>query len=115
MKEQSYKLDYIFLLLALSFVMASFYIDFTTCTNSLFSRSGSIMVLVSVIVEYRISNSIYAEIQKAMFLGTKINLSIPFKAKPSKDKVFISRFSHTLVILGTVIWGYGDLLFKQGT
>lgn len=109
-----FKLEYLFLLLSVLIVVTSFAIDLCTTSSTFFARSGSLMVLFAVIVEYRISGFIYDDIQKAMLLNSKIDVPIPLKAKPRKDKIFLSRITHGLAIVGTLIWGYGDLLFAKG-
>lgn len=107
------KLEYLLLLVSVIFVATSLIIDLCTSSSTLFARSGSILVLFSVIVEYRISGFVYDDIQRAMLLSRKIDISVPVKAKPQKETVLVSRLAHTLVIVGTVIWGYGDLLFAK--
>lgn len=75
-----------------------------------FARSGAIVVLLAVVVEYRTNSHIYEDVQRAQFHQSIIDLSVPIKAKPTKKRMRISIAAHVLVFLGTLIWGYGDLV-----
>ena len=112
MTTRKYKPEWALLLMALISVIASIIGDFFTVSYHWFSRSGSIIILLAVIVEYRISAHIYDDIQMAQFLQGKIELPIPFKAKPNKQRRCLSISAHTTIVLGTVICGYGDLVWS---
>lgn len=73
-----------------------------------FARLGSLMVLFSLMSEYLLLhnelNRLYASLEKVDDAGDIPDLS------PSKwhhKKVWLS---HLTIILGTLIWGFGDLL-----
>jgi len=73
-----------------------------------FARSGSLMVLLSLVGEYILLHNeldrLYANLEKVDDSGDIPDLS------PSKwhhKKVLLS---HLTIILGTLIWGFGDLL-----
>lgn len=75
---------------------------------TLFGRSGSIITLLGVIMEYRRIMSIDKENKYTH--GTTVSLGQTrqlFNVSP-KDKKY-RLISNIIVILGTIIWGYGDL------
>ena len=76
---------------------------------NLFARSGAIIILTAAFVEYKTSIHIYEDIQRAQFLHSKINISTPLKGKPSKPRQIISFAAQSLISVGTIILGYGDL------
>jgi len=112
MKKGNFILEYILLGIAVLFTIASLSVDWYLTSKIWFSRSGSILVLLSVIVEYRIAQYIYNDIQKSLFINKKIKLPIPLKPQPQKEKVVVARIAHSFIVLGTLIWGYGDLLLN---
>lgn len=109
MRHRSYKVEWIILGCAILFAFASIVGDCFYDSWNWFARSGSVIVLFSVVVEYRIYGHIYEDIQRAQFQQSKINLSLPIKATPTKQKNRISVVTHVLIVFGTIIWGYGDL------
>lgn len=113
MKNRNYKFDYAILFAAVVIAVFSAVGDLFSDNYNWFARSGSIVVLLAIIVEFRVSAHVYDDIQRAQFLQQKIDLSIPLKAKPSKQKKRISCAAHSMVIIGTIIWGYGDLIWPQ--
>ena len=102
------KIEIILLLGAFTWIIFSYFYSFGTKPETWFARSGSIMVLLSVIVEYKLAvlqqNKINRAIQKSSYIG------MPARSKLSKEYNYISTVTHVFVILGTLIWGYGDLL-----
>ncbi len=76
-----------------------------------FSRSGSVIVLLSVIVEFRLVNLQqlgYKNAQKAVQHSIVSSGMLPIHKK------LISLFALVQIVIGTLIWGYGDLLFNCG-
>lgn len=72
------------------------------------ARFGSLMVLFSLMGEYILLhnelNRLYASLEKVDDSGDIPDLS------PSKWHYKKVKLSHLTVILGTLIWGFGDLL-----
>ena len=65
-KFSKYKFDWVLLLIGIIFSVASVWFDMQSTENTVwFARSGAIIVLVSAIVEYRLSSFIYADIAQA--------------------------------------------------
>lgn len=61
-------------------------------------RSGSVLILAGVIVEYFLYYVSYEEgIEQAM----------------EKKHSFMKYVTHIYIISGTIIWGYGDLIFTH--
>ena len=123
-----YKFEWTLLITGIIFATASGYFDIkSVCDTTWFARSGSVIVLLAAIVEYRISSYMYDEIyeaaketarKKAVMPNVsdnnlvngifKSNLTI--KPHSPKSRRILRLASHTLIIIGTIIWGYGDVL-----
>ena len=112
MLHRNYKFEWVLLVVAVLFSVASAVADCYSDSLNWFARSGAIVVLIALVVEYRISSHIYEDIQRAQFLQSKINPSIPLKGKPAPQRKKISIAAHALVVFGTIIWGYGDLAWS---
>lgn len=78
---------------------------------ALFGRAGAVLTLCAVVLEYKISikgqnDSTYKE-------GGPISLGAVGRAVLLTDSEKRMRyFAHISVILGTLIWGFGDLVAK---
>jgi hypothetical protein len=110
-KAGKFKIEALFLLLAYVVMFISASVSIRTGDASWFARSGSIAVLISAIIEFRN----YSVQQKLNEIAQES--SAYWGAKPEKWKVPVGRkiFDKTVlftVVLGTVVWGYGDLFFK---
>ena len=112
MIHRNYKFEWGLLVVTVLFSVASSIADCYSESLNWFARSGAIVVLASVIVEYRISSHIYEDIQRAQFLQSKIDVSVPLKGKPAPQRERVAIAAHILVVLGTIIWGYGDLAWS---
>ncbi|CAA6828335.1 MAG: Unknown protein [uncultured Sulfurovum sp.] len=83
-------------------------------STGLFARSGSIMVLLAVIVEYKLFK--VKEKQREIFemniISRVINNEKEVFGYPveSPNQRIIKVLAHTLVIIGTFVWGFGDLI-----
>ncbi len=76
-----------------------------------FSRSGSVIVLLCVIVEFRLGTLRqlgYKTAQRAFPHDIVSSGMLPIHKK------LIELIAHVQIIIGTLIWGYGDLLFYHG-
>lgn len=124
MENQKYKTEWLLLLAAIIFAAISVACDFKSPEDTTwFARSGSIVVLLAVIVEFRLSSYIYEDVLKAAQdsakkRGVKVsansivqaNIDARQTVKPEapKSRKILSICAHILVVTGTVIWGYGD-------
>ncbi len=111
--HRTYKNEWSLLVGAVLLTITSFILDIYFCGFNWFARSGALMVLLAAIVEFRISGHIYDDIQRSQLTSSIVNSSIPLKAKPTKKRKKIAITAHTLLVVGTIIWGYGDLIWSK--
>lgn len=109
MLKRNYKIEWFILVIALMSVLVSAILDMYTEDLSLFARSGAIAVLLAAIVEYRISSHIYDDIYRAS--AQQKHSGFATKPKQAKNRGSLSLVTHSILITGTIIWGYGDLLW----
>ena len=125
MEFLKYKVEWSILFVAVLFTLLSVFVDLQIVESTTwFARSGSIVVLLSVIVEFRLSSYIYVDVlhaarESARKSGFKVsdnpivqaNIKAIQTIKPEvpKSRKVLSVISHMLVIIGTIIWGYGDI------
>ncbi len=112
MKHHKYSKEWHIIWAAITVVIISAIADYFTTNFNWFTRSGSVAVLLAAFVEFKISSHIYDEIQRAQFMQKRLDMYIPFKAKPTKEKEKVSLAAHILLVAGTIIWGYGDLFWS---
>lgn len=74
-----------------------------------FCRSGSIMVLFSVIAGFRLG---ILQQQENSSASVAAGLGIPMPSDLSAAKKLLSQIANWFAILGTLILGYGDVLFN---
>lgn len=113
MKHRNYRLEWLALFAAVFISVVSFVGDYFFASLNLFARSGAIIVLAAAFVEYKTSAHIYEDIQRVQFLQSTINTRVPLKGKPTKTRKKISNAAQSLIVLGTLIWGYADLLWPK--
>ena len=125
-----YKFEWLLLLLAVISVIISIICDVQSVKDTTwFARSGSIVVLLAAIVEYRISSFVYEDVDQAAQDTAKKRAIMPavsdnplvdglvkarltIKPEPTKSRSLLSIISLILIVTGTVIWGYGDIWIK---
>ncbi len=112
MKHRKYTIEWSLIGVAILVAVISVIADYYSTDYNWFARSGSVVVLLAVFVEFKVSPHIYDDIQRAQFMQTEVKMSVPFKAKPTKSRRNISFAAHILLVAGTVIWGYGDLIWS---
>lgn len=101
----------IFLIISWLLVLISFYFE-AILGGFLFSRSGSLMVLFAVMAEYnllRTREKYHRDQFRKYSRGNQVNLD---EIHPSKSHKYLEKAAHINVVLGTILWGYGDLLFQ---
>lgn len=81
-----------------------FTIDWTNGQSALFPRSGSIMVLCAGILSYLSLERHYQKFYNAARFGRD-----PLLTSPQQEGINWTTLG--IAAAGTVIWGYGDLLF----
>lgn len=85
-----------------------------TASINLFGRTGAVLTLCAVVLEYKISN-------KGQGIQSH-NSNGPVSLRAVGNAVLLTDgekraqyFAHISVILGTLIWGFGDLINLQNT
>ena len=102
----------VILAVALAFSLYSF---LTTGTDgSWFARSGSIMVLLAVIAEFQVNAARESSVETSSFARIE-GAAIVVKRELSPRYNALAKIAHIEIVLGTVIWGYGDCFFKSCT
>lgn len=101
-----------FLVLSWASIAISLYIE-ANYGGNWFMRSGSLMVLFSVIAEFLLLEG------RDEYLNQRLSKSkVPNQQNsldsihPSHTHKLLEIISHISVVIGTVIWGYGDLLYS---
>lgn len=76
-----------------------------------FARSGGLVVLAGAVLEYQLWVSNYLRNRREP--GQPIRMSELAEANnlPRRDRV-LKNVAHTAVGIGTLVWAYGDLLFR---
>lgn len=94
----------------------SLFIDLTTNSYSTwFQRSGSILVVVSALVSTNARATWEDRLMFRQFIN-ELKINVPFQEFDSNSERFyrISRIFNVLsiwfLVIGTIVWGYGDLL-----
>jgi len=97
------------------FVAFCFYLSLKT-GKEWFSRSGSLMCLFGAAGAFRFNNSLHHALEVALkeHLITP-ELDLAFALEPSKRYQLAPYFAYLTGIVGTLIWGYGDLLPRIGS
>ena len=107
---KEWKSEVLFLIGSMLFVLISSIVSYFSGWTW-FARSGSIMVLSAVIVEYRLFKLYMEEISSSIFI---VSMKKPSPIFISDEQNNISIVAHIFVVCGTLIWGYGDLLKLGG-
>ena len=97
---------------ALLFAAFSFYLSRETGTDW-FTRSGAVMALVGAAVTFRLGNFYQRALATALKEGLlSVSREIELGLEPPKSYVVLSYLGYLTGIVGTGIWGYGDLLVR---
>jgi hypothetical protein len=70
-----------------------------------FARSGAMMTVLAVFAQFKAASI------ATMIAGSAFGESWAFYHKYKRRQAFAARLSLVLVIIGAIVWGYGDLLF----
>ena len=99
------------LMSAWGFTILSFFLNINS-SNNLFARSGSMLVLVAIIISYQLmaSRNDFHNAQLAQYKdGNQVDFS---RQHPSTFHHQLEKAAQITAVIGTVIWGYGDLLIS---
>lgn len=100
---------YEIVLLSIAFIWVLFSYLFPLVTEEAmwFARSGAIMVLFSVAAEFKLTKKHKKKINSSMFLSGN---GFPVTTRSTKEQTLVGNIAHIFIIIGTIIWGYGDLI-----
>ncbi|MCX7548145.1 hypothetical protein OS188_09285 [Xanthomarina sp. F1114] len=109
-QKKNYRLPVALLIFGVIFCVISAFMSLNS-TETWFARSGAVLSFVSVAIQFILSNLKKAEIEN--LFKTDLGLREKFDVVKEKDTLhdFISVSSTITGLIGTIIWGYGDLLF----
>ncbi len=99
--------EVVLLSIAFVWVLFSYFFPFTNEETMWFARSGSIMVGISVIVEFRLTVRHKKRINTSLFMAST---GVGTTTRSTKEQKLIGNIAHFFIISGTIIWGYGDLI-----
>jgi hypothetical protein len=96
------------------FALFSYYLSGTTGVDW-FTRSGAVMALIGAAVTFRLANFYQRALATALKEGlVSVPREIELGLEPPKSYVVLSYLGYLTGIVGTGIWGYGDLLVRSG-
>ena len=99
------KTDIFLLFFAVLVVAVSFFYDLAAKEHEYFQRSGAVMTVLSGYLAYRGLNKYWIKSERSFDRG--------YWLKTSKNQNIIDICTLAISVLGTLIWGYGDIIFKK--
>lgn len=110
MKEKVEWWEYTLLTIGFSTLMVSFLFSMLQNDGLWFARSGSIGVIFGAILEYNFS---YQQQLLNQDIGKKLGVWVdhPIDYTETISIRIIKTLTHFLLLISTIIWGYGDLIF----
>jgi hypothetical protein len=94
------------------FAVFSYYLSEKTGTDW-FTRSGALMGLSGAAVTFRLANFYQRALATALKEGlVSVPRGIELGLEPPRPYVVLSYLGYLTGIVGTTIWGYGDLLLR---
>src|SRR5262245_11058248 len=94
------------------FAVFSYYLSERTGTDW-FTRSGAIMGLVGAAATFRLGHFYQRALATALKEGrVSVPRGMELRLEPPRPHVVLSYLGYLTGIVGTGIWGYGDLLLK---
>lgn len=99
--------DLLIVLLCVVVVGGSVWLSWLGSSVEWVSRSGSIIALAGAILEYRNANYLKIAMEESIRWASGVGGPVIFEWAWYRR---LSRYvAHTLVVAGTLIWGYGDV------
>ena len=77
-----------------------------------FTRSGSFMGLMGAIGVFRLTSLLQKQLKIALKEGITVERHIELSLDPPKSFQVTAYFCYLSGVVGTVIWGYGDVFFR---
>ena len=98
------------LLIAAAWLFALFSYYLSRKTNAdWFSRSGAVMGLSGAAVTFRLAHFLATALKEGL---VSVQRGIELRLEPPRPQVVLSYLGYLTGIVGTGIWGYGDLLVR---
>jgi len=104
-KWKDLKIDIIWLCLAVLVVTVSFFYDLIAKEHKYFQISGAVMTALSAYLAYRSLKKHWIKVERSIDRG--------YWLWTSKPQTIIDICTLVVLVIGTLIWGYGDILFKK--
>lgn len=98
------KLDIALVCLTIAVLTVSLVIDLLRGEHEYFQRGGAVVVLFSAILAYRGLNKYWIKAENSFVRG--------YWLRVSQNQKRIDFTALILSIIGTAIWGYGDLIYR---
>jgi hypothetical protein len=98
------------IVLVASWLWAIFSFFTSTSAGTWFARSGSVMCLIGAAGTFKLINDYNRVLATAVEHGVTQSRRVELVFDPPKTYQSIEYFAYLTGIVGTVIWGYGDLL-----
>jgi|WetSurMetagenome_2_1015567.scaffolds.fasta_scaffold231781_2 hypothetical protein len=99
------KKDIFLLVLAIVVVAVSFFYDLSAKKHDYFQRSGAVMTVLSGYLAYQGLNKYWTKSARSFERG--------YWLRTSKNQAIIDFCTLVIALLGTLIWGYGDIIFNK--
>jgi hypothetical protein len=94
------------------FAALSYYLSRKTGTDW-FSRSGSVMALTGAVASFRVMNIYQSRLVMALNEGlVSVSREVELALEPPRSFRMLAYFGYLTGVVGTGIWGYGDLLLR---
>jgi hypothetical protein len=94
------------------FAAFSYYLSRKTGTDW-FTRSGSMMGMIGAATTFRLVAGLQARLATGLKEGlAPVGREVELTLEPPRSYRLISYLGYVTGIVGTAIWGYGDLLFR---
>ena len=102
------------LLIAVAWLFALFSYYLSMKTNAdWFTRSGAVMGLSAAAVTFRLAHFYQRALATALKEGlVSVQRGIELRLEPPRPHVVLSYLGYLTGVVGTGIWGYGDLLVR---
>jgi hypothetical protein len=109
-KASNFIIEALLLFCAYVIMLVSAYASVKTSDALWFSRSGPLVVLICVFIQFR-NYTTQQKLNEIAHESTAYYGAKPEKWKVPKIRKTFDKAVLFTIILGTVVWGYGDLLF----
>ena len=101
-------IDFILIIVALVVVITSIFGAFGSPVSDWFSRSGSVLVLIGAVLEYRYNRFSQIAIEESIRWASGVGGPTVFVFVLAWHRVVVKYIAHTFIVCGTLIWGYGN-------